>query len=121
VGDEGGGGDEGTVEETTTTTATTIPVVADAQNSRSAGVVAGLTEVGVTVEKFGNKYSIVVTSPVRNSIVQVKATAKGKQTITWSTKTNVNAQKIIMSTRPLKGYTISMWVNGRRLSSIKAG
>jgi hypothetical protein len=121
VGDEGGGGDEGTVEETTTTTATTIPVVADAQNSRSAGVVVGLTEVGVTVEKFGNKYSIVVTSPVRNSIVQVKATAKGKQTITWSTKTNVNAQKIIMSTRPLKGYTISMWVNGRRLSSIKAG
>jgi len=126
VGDEGGGGDEGTVEETTveettTTTATTIPVVADAQNSHSAGLVVGLTEVGVTVEKFGNKYSIVVTSPVRNSIVQVKASAKGKQTITWSTKTNVDAQKIIMSTRPLKGYTISMWVNGRRLSSIKAG
>jgi hypothetical protein len=70
---------------------------------------------------LGNRYSIVATSPLRNSSVIIKATAKGKPTITWSAKTNVNAQKIIMSTRSLKGYTISLWVNGRRLSSIKAG
>jgi hypothetical protein len=26
----------------------------------------------------------------------------------------------LMSTRSLKGYTISLWVNGRRISSVKA-
>ena len=120
AGDAGGGGEEGAIEETATTTTTTIPIVADAQNSRAAGVVVGLTEVGVTVEKFGNKYSIVVTSPVRNSLVQVKATAKGKPSISWSTKTNLNAQKLLFTTRSLKGYTISLWLNGRKLSSVKA-
>ena len=78
-------------------------------------------DVGLVIEKLGSKYSIVATSPLRNSSVIIKATAKGKPTITWSAKTNVNAQKIIMSTRSLKGYTISLWVNGRKLSSIKAG
>jgi hypothetical protein len=83
--------------------------------------VVGLADVGLVIEKLGSKYSIVATSPLRNSSVIIKATAKGKPTITWSAKTNVNAQKIIMSTRSLKGYTISLWVNGRKLSSIKAG
>jgi len=77
-------------------------------------------DVGLVIEKLGSKYSIVATSPLRNSSVIIKAAAKGKPTITWSAKTNVNAQKIIMSTRSLKGYTISLWVNGRKLSSIKA-
>jgi hypothetical protein len=26
-----------------------------------------------------------------------------------------------LSTRSLKGYTLSLWVNGRRLSSVNAG
>ena len=78
-------------------------------------------DVGLVIEKLGSKYSIVATSPLRNSSVIIKASAKGKPTITWSAKTNVNAQKLIMSTRSLKGYTISLWVNGRKLSSIKAG
>jgi hypothetical protein len=86
--------------------------------ARSGNGVA--SAVGLVIEKLGSKYSIVATSPLRNSPVIIKATAKGKPTITWSAKTNVNAQKIILSTRSLKGYTISMWVNGRRLSSIKA-
>jgi hypothetical protein len=81
--------------------------------ARSGNGVA--SAVGLVIEKLGSKYSIVANSPVI-----IKATAKGKPTITWSAKTNVNAQKIILSTRSLKGYTISMWVNGRRLSSIKA-
>ena len=79
----------------------------------------GLTEVGLAIEQFGNQYSISITSPMRNSAVVVKATAKGKPTITWSTKTNINAQKILLSSRSLKGYTVSLWVNGRKLSSVK--
>lgn len=82
--------------------------------------VEALTEVGLAVEKFGNHYSISITSPTRNSPIVVKATAKGKPTIAWSTKTNVNAQKILLSSRSLKGYTVSLWVNGRKLSSVKA-
>ena len=103
-----------------TTTTTTIPVVAGARSTRGAMSVVGLTEVGLAVEKFGNQYSISITSPTRNSPVVVKATAKGKPTISWSTKTNVNAQKILLSSRSLKGYTVSLWVNGRKLSSVKA-
>ena len=102
-------------------TSSTIAAVVGARTANGFTSLVGLTDVGLVIEKLGNKYSIVATSPLRNSSVIVKATAKGKATITWSAKTNVNAQKIIMSTRSLKGYTISLWINGRKLSSIKAG
>lgn len=102
-----------------TTSTPALVVGARSGNGVASGVVR--MDVGLVIEKLGSKYSIVATSPLRNSSVIIKATAKGKPTITWSAKTNVNAQKIIMSTRSLKGYTISLWVNGRKLSSIKAG
>ena len=110
------GNDDSSVETTTTTIA-----AVEGARSASAGVpVVGLADVGLIVQKSGSKYSIVATSPLRNAPIVIRATVKGKPTITWSTRTNVNAQKLLMSTRSLKGYTISMWVNGRRISSIKA-
>lgn len=102
-------------------TTSTIAAVAGARSGNGVSSVVGLTDVGLVVEKLGKKYSIVVTSPLRNAPVIIRATAKGKPTITWSAKTNVNAQKLILSTRSLKGYTLSLWVNGRRLSSVNAG
>ena len=115
-------GDDAPSEETTTTstTSTSIAAVEGARSASAGASVVGLTDVGLIVQKLGSKYSIVATSPLRNAPIVIRATAKGKPTITWSTKTNVNAQKLLMSTRSLKGYTISMWVNGRRISSIKA-
>ena len=102
-------------------TTSTPALVVGARSGNGVASAVVRMDVGLVVEKLGSKYSIVATSPLRNSSVIIKATAKGKPTITWSAKTNVNAQKIIMSTRSLKGYTISLWVNGRKLSSIKAG
>jgi hypothetical protein len=115
-------GDDAPSEETTTTstTSTSIAAVEGARSASAGASVVGLTDVGLIVQKLGSKYSIVATSPLRNAPIIIRATAKGKPTITWSTKTNVNAQKLLMSTRSLKGYTISMWVNGRKISSIKA-
>jgi hypothetical protein len=115
-------GDVAPSEETTTTstTSTTIAAVEGARSVNAGAPVVDLFDVGLIVQKSGSKYSIVATSPLRNAPIVIRATAKGKPTITWSTKTNVNAQKLLMSTRSLKGYTISMWVNGRRISSIKA-
>ena len=115
-------GDDSPSEETTSssTTSTSIAAVEGARSASAGMSAVGLTDVGLIVQKFGSKYSIVATSPLRNAPIVVRATAKGKQTISWSTKTNVNAQKILMSTRSLKGYTISLWVNGRRISSVKA-
>jgi hypothetical protein len=117
-----GGADDGGVDEeiTTTSTTSTIAAVEGARSNAATSAMVGLTDVGLVVEKLGSKYAILATSPLRNSPVIIKAIAKGKRSITWSTKTDVNGQKIVMSTRSLKGYTISMWVNGRRLSSIKA-
>ena len=115
---DGGGADD---EVTTTSTTSNIAAVEGARSAGAGAPVVGFTDVGLIVQKSGSKYSIVATSPLRNAPIVVRATAKGKPTITWSTKTNVNAQKIILSTRSLKGYTVSLWVNGRRLSSIKAG
>jgi hypothetical protein len=114
--------DEAPTEETTTTstTSTTIAVVEGARSTSAAAPVIGLADVGLIVQKSGSKYSIVATSPLHNAPIVVRATAKGKPTISWSTKTNINAQKILMSTRSLKGYTISLWVNGRIISSVKA-
>jgi len=116
-------GDGAPSEETTTTstTSTTIAAVEGARSVNAGAPVVDLFDVGLIVQKSGSKYSIVATSPLRNAPIVIRATAKGKPSITWSTKTNVNAQKLLMSTRSLKGYTISMWVNGRRISSIKAG
>ena len=102
-------------------TTSTPALVVGARTGNGVASAVVRMDVGLVVEKLGSKYSIVATSPLRNSSVIIKATAKGKPTITWSAKTNVNAQKIIMSTRSLKGYTVSLWVNGRKLSSIKAG
>lgn len=102
-------------------TTSTVAGVEGARSGNGVASVVGLTDVGLVVEKLGMKYSIVVTSPLRNAPVIIRATAKGKPTITWSAKTNVNAQKLILSTRSLKGYTLSLWVNGRRLSSVNAG
>ena len=115
-------GDDAPSEETTTTSTTSTSIAAvEGARSASAGVpVVGLADVGLIVQKSGSKYSIVATSPLRNAPIVIRATAKGKPTITWSARTNVNAQKLLMSTRSLKGYTISMWVNGRQISSIKA-
>lgn len=113
------GGDSST--DKTSTTTTTIASVAGARSENGVASIVGLSDVGLIIQKSGSKYSIVATSPLRNAPIVIKATAKGKPTITWSAKTNVNAQKIILSTRSLKGYTVSLWVNGRRLSSIKAG
>jgi hypothetical protein len=115
-------GDGAPSEETTTTstTSTTIAAVEGARSVNAGAPVVDLFDVGLIVQKSGSKYSIVATSPLRNAPIVIRATAKGKPSITWSTKTNVNAQKLLMSTRSLKGYTISMWVNGRRISSIKA-
>jgi hypothetical protein len=110
------GNDDSSVETTTTT----IAAVEGARSMNAGASVVGLADVGLIVQKSGSKYSIVATSPLRNAPIVIRATAKGKPTITWSTRTNVNAQKLLMSTRSLKGYTISMWVNGRRISSIKA-
>ena len=121
AGGAGSSDDEGSPDSTTSTSTTTIPVVAGAQQLRGVLPTIGLAEVGVTVEKFGSKYSLVVTSPLKNSPVVIKATAKGKPSITWTTKTNVNAQKFLLSTRSLTGYTIALWVNGKKLSSVKAG
>ena len=102
-------------------TTSTPALVVGARSGNGVASAVVRMDVGLVIEKLGSKYSIVATSPLRNSSVIIKATAKGKPTITWSAKTNVNAQKIIMSTRSLKGYTVSLWVNGRKLSSIKAG
>jgi hypothetical protein len=102
-------------------TTSTPALVVGARTGNGVASAVVRMDVGLVIEKLGSKYSIVATSPLRNSSVIIKATAKGKPTITWSAKTNVNAQKIIMSTRSLKGYTISLWVNGRKLSSIKPG
>lgn len=102
-------------------TTSTVAGVEGARSGNGVASVVGLTDVGLVVEKLGKKYSIVVTSPLRNAPVIIRATAKGKPTITWSAKTNVNAQKLILSTRSLKGYTLSLWVNGRRISSVNAG
>jgi len=115
-------GDDAPSEETTTTstTSTSIAAVEGARSASAGASVVGLSDVGLIVQKLGSKYSIVATSPLRNAPIVIRATAKGKPTIAWSTKTNVTAQKLLMSTRSLKGYTISMWVNGRRISSIKA-
>ena len=110
-----------TTDSMGSSTTSTIAAVAGARSGNGAASVVGLTDVGLVVEKLGKKYSIVVTSPLRNAPVIIRATAKGKPTITWSAKTNVNAQKLILSTRSLKGYTLSLWVNGRRLSSVNAG
>ena len=111
-------GNEDSLVETTTTT---IAAVEGARSINAGASVVGLADVGLVVEKLGKKYSIVVTSPLRNAPVIIRATAKGKPTITWSAKTNINAQKLILSTRSLKGYTLSLWVNGRRISSVNAG
>ena len=102
-------------------TTSTVAGVEGARSGNGVASVVGLTDVGLVVEKQGKKYSIVITSPLRNAPVIVRATAKGKPTISWSTKTNINAQKLLLSTRSLKGYTISLWVNGRKLSSVNAG
>ena len=110
------GNDDSSVETTTTT----IAAVEGARLMNAGASVVGLADVGLIVQKSGSKYSIVATSPLRNAPIIIRATAKGKPTISWSTKTNFNAQKMLMSTRSLKGYTISLWVNGRKISSIKA-
>ena len=117
----GNGDSMGNEDSSVETTTTTIAAVEGARSINAGASVVGLADVGLVVEKLGKKYSIVVTSPLRNAPVIIRATAKGKPTITWSAKTNVNAQKLILSTRSLKGYTLSLWVNGRRLSSVNAG
>jgi hypothetical protein len=102
-------------------TTSTVAGVEGARSGNGVASVVGLTDVGLVVEKLGRKYSIVVTSPLRNAPVIIRATAKGKPIITWTTKTNINAQKLLLSTRSLKGYLLSLWVNGRKLSSVNAG
>ncbi len=121
---EGGGGDGGGSDGDSPKSASTTTTIAEVLGARSNALSPSLVatrEVGLVVQRAGSRYQISITSPTRNSPVVVKATAKGKRTITWSTRTNLNARKFLFSTRSLQGYNISLWVNGRKLSSIKAG
>jgi hypothetical protein len=69
--------------------------------------------------KTGSRYLISITSNLDQESVQVRATKKGSSTIKFDKQTNSDGNLKFTTTRKLSGYTLTVYLDGDKLNSIK--
>ena len=73
----------------------------------------------LAVTKTGAKYLISVTSNLDQESIQIRATKKGSSTIKFDKQTNSDGSLKFTTTRKLSGYTLTVYLDGDKLNSIK--
>ena len=91
---------------------TTVPVL-----DNGVEEVDLIADIQVTMS--GSNYLMSVTSNRENTAMQIIAKKKGKKNISWMLKTDDSGSKKILTSRSLKGFTISLRVDGETVDTAK--
>ena len=96
-----------------TSTTSTIPAVVDDGESEDDYADIGLRETG-------KKFDLRISSSFPETKMMLRAYKKGKKSITWSLTTNTNGNYRIITKRALKGFRLSLWIDGNKWDSLRA-
>ncbi len=111
-------------------TPTPTPIPTPTKSSSSGGV-SDESDIGeddgfeeepyaaLAVTKTGNKFLISVSSNLDQESVQIKATKKGSATIRFNKQTYSDGTLKFTSTRKLSGFTLTIFLDGDKLNSLK--
>jgi hypothetical protein len=105
-----GGGSSNSVVRTTTTTIE-VPVVEDDGESEDDFADVGLSS------KDG-KFNIRVSSSFGETEMVLRAYKKNSKSVTWSFTTYSSGSYRILTSRALKGFTVSLWIDGEKWDSL---
>ncbi len=99
--------------QTKSSTTSTTPAVEDDGESED-----DYADIGVS--NSGGKYDLRISSSFPQTKMMLRANKKGSKSITWSLTTNTNGNYRIITTRALKGFTLSLWIDGDKWDSLVA-
>ena len=102
----------GTSQTKSSTTSTTPAVEDDGESDDD------YADIGVS--NTGGKYDLRISSSFPQTKMMLRANKKGSKSITWSLTTNSNGNYRIITTRALKGFTLSLWIDGDKWDSLVA-
>jgi hypothetical protein len=97
----------------TTSTTTTIAVDAVEDDGQSEGDYA---DIGVSLRS--GKFDMRISSSFPETEMMLRAFKRGSKSIIWNMKTNANGSYRILTTRALKGFTLSLWIDGDKWDSL---
>ena len=123
-----------TVPKKTTTTTTTAPITTTANTgtsqtkSSTTSTTPAVEDDGesdddyadIGVSNTGGKYDLRISSSFPQTKMMLRANKKGSKSITWYLTTNTNGNYRIITTRALKGFTLSLWIDGDKWDSLVA-
>ena len=95
----------------TTTTTTQLDAVEDDGDSEE-----DFADLGIS-NKSG-KFDMRVSSSFVETEMILRAYKKGSKSVTWNFTTNANGQYRIITSRLLKGFTMSLWIDGEKWDSL---
>jgi hypothetical protein len=73
----------------------------------------------MSVRTIGGRTQISVFSSYSGTEMTIRARAKSRPSVTWEFVVGDNGIRRFVTTRRLSGYTLSLWVDGERLDSVK--
>ena len=95
----------------TTTTTTQVDAVEDDGDSEE-----DFADLGIS-NKSG-KFDMRISSSFVETEMILRAYKKGSKSVTWNFTTNSNGQYRIITSRLLKGFTMSLWIDGEKWDSL---
>lgn len=95
----------------TTTTTTQLDAVEDDGDSEE-----DFADLGIS-NKSG-KFDMRISSSFAETEMMLRAYKKGSKSVTWNFTTNSNGQYRIITSRLLKGFTMSLWIDGEKWDSL---
>jgi len=127
-----------TVPAATTTVApasTTIPKSTKTTIPSSSGEKSGLTPrtsiapveddglddedyADIGVSNKGGKFDLRISSTFPDADMTLRATKRGSKSISWNVTTNSDGNYRIITTRSLKGFTLTLWIDGDKWDSL---
>ena len=106
------------------TTTTSPPSNANATTTTSQ--IEAVEDDGISEEDFADlgvsqksgRFDIRVSSSFLETEMVLRAYKKGSKSVTWYFKTNQNGQYRIITSRLLRGFTMSIWLDGEKWDSL---
>ena len=73
-------------------------------------------DIGVSLRS--GKFDMRISSSFPETKMMLRAFKKGSKSIIWNMTTNVDGNYRILTTRALKGFTLSLWIDGDKWDSL---
>lgn len=73
----------------------------------------------IAVRTIDKKFEVRVYSSLSGTEMTIRARSASRPTITWEFRTSESGQRRFLTSRSLKGYVLSLWVDGERMDSLR--